>query len=286
MKPIKLFAILFLLTATSILAIAQNLSEDFSIKQMEQILNSNTATSHRDFLEKRGFIYVRTVTAGNFMEYNKGNDLTLKVYEAGNRIMKISISTSPSKFAQAIREMEANNPYTKLTENSDATFYKKGSYNFGAHRLSSTISMSMTNVTLGTVDTPYLIHANSTAKEVATALNAKMSEAHLGNYFTKYTFERNGFFNMEYSFAFFTAKNNELYIQLHIPKNGDCDYGMKEFKARWTSHSGKRANDYYLLFDYNYNCKGIDYKGLFLYFYPREIPQVLVTDWLTKNGNK
>lgn len=118
-------------------------------------------------------------------------------------------------------------------------------------------------------------------------MNAKISSANIGFSNPSYKFEVLGSMNMDKRSVRFISKDNILYVQMNIPRNGECDYGFKEVKALWTSQAGAGPSYFYLTFDYTYNCNGSVYKGLYIDFTPTAtFTKAGVETWVRKNAYK
>jgi hypothetical protein len=109
----------------------------------------------------------------------------------------------------------------------------------------------------------------STAQKLADYLNSKMWRVTLEAPNSTYEFNILGKIDFDRKSFKFTAKDNMLYIKMHIPKNGECDYGLKEIRAEYKTNghmtdTGGGTTKYYYSIEFNfpYECNGTKYSYL------------------------
>ncbi|TKC10679.1 hypothetical protein FA048_10915 [Pedobacter polaris] len=307
MKYLKYLAFFYLLFAFAPKSNAQDfdnlyavLAEGFTIEELHDYADILTYSNHRSVLEKKGMKYEKNDTSGGSYIYKKNDYVSFYVnYEAG-KLTSVHFVSSPQKFYKAIAEMKGNSEFVKSSEkasgNGKLIYYKyKGhsmSTNDNYYRVTmwfketaSTTTSSTTTPTQTPTITPTVENYYS-AKEIADAMNANIGWADIG-FSTSYKFEVKGAMNMDKRSIRFISKENVLYVQMNIPRNGECDYGLKEVKAKWTGQAGSGSTYFYLTFDYLYSCNGQDYKGVYVYFNPTSsFTKTGVQAWVQKNAYK
>lgn len=102
---------------------------------------------------------------------------------------------------------------------------------------------------------------------MAAYLNRHLYKSYLGQLNSRYNFSILGNTSFEKSSIEFVTRKNELYIKMHIPKNGECDYGIREVKAEYNTFStlyvGAKGEKYLsLAFNHEFACNGITYKNI------------------------
>lgn len=112
------------------------------------------------------------------------------------------------------------------------------------------------------------------AQVLVDTLNHTIIKAGIGFSNPVYNFDTFGKTNLDNRSIEFFTKENKLQIRMNIPRNGVCDYGMKEIAAKYSGSgtveysNGKRG--FYLKFKYSYSCNETTYEELFIYFYRKE----------------
>ena len=113
---------------------------------------------------------------------------------------------------------------------------------------------------------PKKMYDYSTLQKFADSLNAHLFSAELYDKASGYRFAALGKIDFEKRSIQFTVKNNELYVKMHLPKNGECDYGIQEVKAKFLDWGGalvgSNNNLMWVNFDHSYSCSGSYYTAL------------------------
>ena len=109
----------------------------------------------------------------------------------------------------------------------------------------------------------------STAQSRADFFNDKMVSAKINSSNPTLDFNAFGKTDFDRRSIEFIAKNGLVYLKLHLPRNGSCDYGLKEILAEKNGQSGtvQFSNDtrgYYIAFKYSYTCNNLGYKDLYV----------------------
>lgn len=81
-----------------------------------------------------------------------------------------------------------------------------------------------------------------------------------------YRFNTLGKTDFDRSSLEFVTKNNQMYLRMNFPRNGTCDYGLKETKAILTGQYGSGGGQFYIAFKYDYSCNSEEYKTIFATF--------------------
>ncbi|WP_316785256.1 hypothetical protein [Pedobacter frigiditerrae] len=309
MRYIKYLIICNLLFVFATKSHAQNmdnitalLTEGYTIEELHGLTDILTIDNHRSVLEKRGFKYEKNDTESGSYVYTKNDYVSFYVnYEKG-KLTSVHFKSSPQKFYKAIAEIKDNSKFTYSSEKVSGTG-KLIYYKYSGHSMSTndnyyrvtmwpkegttTSSSSTTTPTASPVATPTTIETYYSAKEIADAMNANITSANIGFASPNYKFGVKGSMNMDKPSIRFITRDNVLYVQMNIPRNGECDYGLKEVKAKWTGQTGSGPSYFYLTFDYLYNCNGKDYKGVYVDFRPSSsFTKGGVEAWVQKNAYK
>jgi uncharacterized protein (TIGR02145 family) len=110
----------------------------------------------------------------------------------------------------------------------------------------------------------------STSQLMADFMNANMGRAEISSAReTPYYLTVKGKTSFVEKSVAFMAKGNRLYIKMHILKDGECDYGIKEIEATYLGYSGlaigsgKNYMGYVnFKFDFTYECNGRQFKDI------------------------
>lgn len=116
-------------------------------------------------------------------------------------------------------------------------------------------------------DAPKSRYDLSSTQKLADSLNKWFQRASLGFAEPNYKFSRVGKVNFEYSSVEFFTSDNQLYIRMNIPRNGNCDYGLKEIKAEYQGGIGYNGFVFNVSFRYNYICNDKKYENIHCFFY-------------------
>lgn len=139
---VLLFSVCYLLTLPKVSAqvnldnVSSGLSDGYSIKEMEDILNSVTVKNVKQWAIDKKYTFIED--DGSVIEVEKNSVVTFYIFYKGNDIEQLQVSSSPQKWYKAVKEFE-NSSYKKgevvTKKKSDGseyelTFYTKGSYNY------------------------------------------------------------------------------------------------------------------------------------------------------------
>lgn len=81
-----------------------------------------------------------------------------------------------------------------------------------------------------------------------------------------YKFNSLGKTDFDRSSLEFVTRNNQMYLRMNLPKNGTCDYGLKETKAILSGQYGSGGGQFYIAFKYNYACNSVEYSTIYATF--------------------
>jgi hypothetical protein len=113
---------------------------------------------------------------------------------------------------------------------------------------------------------PKKMYDYSTIQKFADSLNAHLFSAEINSKAAWYIFSALGKIDFEKRSIKFIVKNNALYAKMHLPKDGECDYGIKEVEAKYVNWGGALAGSNHNLiwvnFEYSYSCNGSNYSAL------------------------
>ncbi len=110
----------------------------------------------------------------------------------------------------------------------------------------------------------------STVDNLADSLNKLVRSARINFQNPSYSFSITGSNSTVHSSIRFFSKNNQLYIRMHIPEKGDCEFGVKETKAILTGQTGSGPDRFYIAFKYKYACDSYAYETIVANFYRRD----------------
>ena len=109
----------------------------------------------------------------------------------------------------------------------------------------------------------------STMKKAVDFMNGQIMFAYINTGLSIYEFKVLGKTDFDKKSFEFIEKSGKLYLKMHIPRNGNCDYGLKEVLAEFTGESGKGSSggkeQFYFKFKYTYTCESKIYNGLYVY---------------------
>jgi len=310
MKLLKYLILFNLLFAFAAKSNAQNLdnltailADGYTIEELHDLTDILTIDNHRAVLEKKGFKYEKNDVSGGSYIYRKNDYVSFYVnYEKG-KLTSVHFLSSPQKFYKAIAEIKGNNKFTYSSEKASGTG-KLIYYKYSGHSMSTndnyyrvtmwpkeettSNSSSTTTPSASPAVIPKTIETYYSAKEIADAMNLNIGWANIGFSSPTYEFEVKGSMNMDKRSIKFITKSNVLYLQLNIPRNGECDYGLKEIKAKWTGQSGGGSglyDQYYFTFEYPYQCDGKDYKNIYVTFKTKpSFTKEGIEAWIRKNA--
>jgi hypothetical protein len=303
MKLLKYLSLVLLFFVFSTKSEAQNLdnlnailADGYTIDELHDLTDILTLSNHRAVLERKGMKFERNDTQGGSYIYKKNDYVSFYVNYEDGKLTSVHFVSSPQKFYKAISEIKGNSAFTYSSEKASGTgkltYYKyKGhsmSTNDNYYRVTmwpkepttSTTTTSTSSTITPTIETYY------STKEFVDAVNPNIKWADINFSDPSYKFDVKGSLDMDKPSIRFITKQNILYIQMNIPKNGYCDYGLKEVKAKWTGQSGSGESYFYYTFEYNYQCEPNTYKNLYVYF-RRGVPGLTkegVEAWIRKNA--
>jgi hypothetical protein len=313
MKHLQYLSLFFFLFAFTSKSQAQDLSnlnalmaEGYTIDELHEIVDVITLSNHKSVLEKRGFKFERNDTQGGSYIYKKNDYVSLYVNYEDGKFTSVHFVSSPQKFYKATAEIKGNSNFTYSSEKPSGTG-KLTYYNYKGHSMStndnyyrvtmwpkentgSTTTPSTSTTTAPTTSTTSAssVEVYYSAKEIADAMNASIGWAKIGFSSPTYEFEVKGSMDMDKKSIRFITKSNVLYLQMNIPRNGECDYGLKEIKAKWTGQGGGGSglyDQYYFAFEYAYSCDSKDYKSIYVTFKTKpSFTKAGVEAWIRKNA--
>ncbi len=303
MKVIKLVSVaVYLLFTVSTSSKAQDMSnvyallaEGYTINELHDYVDRLTLFNHRKILEEAGMTFQKHDTNSEFYIYKKNDYVSFYVNYAKGELTSVHVVSSPQKFYKAIDIIKGNSQFVKNSEKASGTGTVTY-YDFSGHSLAVNdnyfrVTMwvkekTKTEKTTATTSpaTPIAVETYYSAKEIADAMNANMGWAKIGFAEPNYQFDVKGSLDMDRKSIRFISKENVLYVQLNIPRNGSCDYGLKEVKAKWTGQAGGGATQYYFTFEYPYSCNNVYYKNLYVTFkLTPSFTKAGVEAWIRKN---
>ncbi|RZL46759.1 MAG: hypothetical protein EOP00_14010 [Pedobacter sp.] len=307
MKSLKYFTVLLFMLTFSLKSQAQNLnnlsaalSEGYTIDELHDLCDIITLYNHRTTLEKRGYKFEKD--DGSAYIYKKNDYVSFYINYEDGKLSSVHFKSSPQKFYQAVAIIKDNSNFTYSSEKASGTG-KLTYYNHKGHSMSvndnyyrvtmwpkepATTSTSTVPKTTPTVATtvPTVVETYYSAKEFADAVNPNIRWADLNFSNPAYKFDVKGSIDMDKPSIKFISKQNVLYIQMNIPRNGQCDYGLKEVKAKWTGQAGQGDGYFYYTFAYEYICEPNTYKSIYVYF-RKPVPSFTkegVEAWIRKNA--
>lgn len=107
----------------------------------------------------------------------------------------------------------------------------------------------------------------SNVQDLAVALNNGVRSARINFKPPSYSFNITGKTDFDRSSIEFFTKNNQMYLRMNIPRNGSCDYGLKETKAILTGQYGSGGKSFYIAFKYKYDCNSEEFETIYVNFY-------------------
>ena len=110
----------------------------------------------------------------------------------------------------------------------------------------------------------------ATVDNLVDSLNKLIRSARINFQSPSYSFSITGSSSTVHSSIRFFAKNNQLYISMHMPANGNCETGNTETKARLTGQYGSGGNRFYIAFRFKYACNANSYETIYANFYWRD----------------
>lgn len=310
MKPLKYILLFCFLATFAPQSQAQNLdnltailADGYTIEELHSLTDVLTLDNHRSVLEKRGFKFEKHDVSGESYIYKKNDYVSFYVnYEKG-KLTSVHFVSSPQKFYKAVAEIKDNSKFTYSSEKASGTgkliYYKYSGHSMSTNDNYYRVTMwpkegttssnsSTTAPTASAPAAPKTIETYYSAKEIADAMNLNIGWANIGFSSPTYEFEVKGSMNMDKRSIKFITKSNVLYLQLNIPRNGECDYGLKEIKAKWTGQAGGGSglyDQYYFTFEYPYQCDGKDYKNIYVTFKTKpSFTKEGIEAWIKKNA--
>jgi len=267
----------------------------FSIPEMQSLIDELTYENHKVVLEQKGFNTVLTKTNPGVFLYEKSDKTQLKIFSEEKKIKWLSFSADKLTYLKVSGEL-ANNSFQKIQQIGRFSTYNKNHYILildpAEYRFTISFSGSQTAIAK-TTPAPAIPKPNTippievyySAKEIADAMNAKMSSAQISRKTPSYEFEVFGKMDLDKRSIRFITKENVLYLQINIPRNRQCDYGLKEVKANWLGFTSYTGDHFYIPLQFVYECNDIKYEGLQIGF-PLNTPvtRLGVEAWIKKNA--
>ena len=287
------------------------LTEGFTVKELENIWQQVTYKNHGRWLKSKGYKLVSEYKNVKMFHYQKNDMVNLGIYYDDNKeqISEILFHSSPQKYYQALRDIEENAAFRKISETGveskgekgTMTKWAKGNYIFYARTdqykigmyvdkaneasrtyTKPTVSATKPVVTSkATTTNPAETNKPNTTRtrkydfsdvnDLANMLNAKLNSAELkqekGTDFKFQVFGKPDFIKSSINFF---VKDNQLYIKMHFPKNGECDYGLKVEKAVYNGNksTGRTVGENWYRgfhFKYTYECNQQVYNDLVVF---------------------
>jgi hypothetical protein len=278
------------------------MAEGYTIEELHGLTDILTLNNHQSVLEKKGMKFERNDTQSGSYIYKKNDYVSLYVNYEDGKLTSVHFVSSPQKFYKAVAEIKDNSAFTysseKASGNGKLTYYKYKGHSMSTNDNYYRVTMwpkepetSSSTSTTTTIKPSTSITSTSSpenyysAKEIADVMNANMQSANIGFASPNYKFEVKGSMNLDKRSIRFISKANVLYLQMNIPRNGECDYGLKEVKAKWTGQTGSGSSYFYFTFDYAYSCNGQDNKGAYVDFTPSSsFTKAGVEAWIRKNA--
>jgi len=266
--------------------LAALVAEGYTLDEMKDIVDNVTTTNHTSYLKTKGYAYKGYDAGKNEYYYDKNEFVSLVLTIKNSKPFSIRMLSSPQKFYKAAAEFKSNSKYKlysseDIDEGGTLAYYDFGDYSYAMntkyYRMTlwfpekkSTNSTSPTATTTKTTSSNINSDYYYSAKEIADAMNARIDSAIIGYSTDKYRISVHGTMDLDRRSMRFITKENVLYLQLNIPRNGDCDYGLKEIKARLIGPQRRGSDYFYFSFDYLYKCQGKVYSCVVVYFHPNE----------------
>lgn len=134
---------------------------------------------------------------------------------------------------------------------------------------------SSSSTTSATAPASKVYNELSSLESIVSYLNSNIHSARLDGGKSGYEFTTLGRVSFDTKSIAFTVKNNQLFIKMHLPRNGECDYGIKEERAQlvrgetvtqtsYVTENGKETKRVYdgYLFKFDYDCNGTAYNRI------------------------
>jgi len=268
----------------------------FTIPEMQSLIDELSYENQKVVLERKGFSTVSTKTNPGVFLYEKSDQTQLKVFSEENTIRWLSFSADKSMYLKVANEL-ANNSFQKIQQIGRFSTYNKNHYILildpSEYKFTISISGSKTAIAktnpVPTAPIPNAtppIEVYYSAKEIADAMNSKIFSAKINRKAPYYKFEVFGKMDLDKRSIRFITKENVLYVQINIPRNGQCNYGLKEVKANWLGFTSYTGDYFYIPFQFDYECNEIKYVGLEIGF-PLNTPvtRLGIEAWIKKNAN-
>jgi len=258
------------------------------INELLELVDVLTLANYQSVLEQRGMKLERNEIEAGRIIFKKNNDIKLYINLKAGTLSSVHFLLSPESFKKAIAVIPGNSDFVKSGEESSGTSTLIR-YRYKGHDLSANNNYFRITMWPNATSNARTINVSETyysAKQIAAAMNQKMFKATLGNEGSSYKFEVFGSMNLDKRSIRFIDKNGILYLQVNIPRNGQCDYGLKEFIAEYGGTTGWGDDYFYLIFAFDYECSNTLYKSLNVHFKSSStFTKDGVENWINKNAN-
>ena len=259
-----------------------------TIDELHELVDVLTLANYQSVLEQRGMKLERNEIEAGRIVFKKNDDIKLYINLKAGTLSSVHFLLSPESFKKAVAVIPGNSDFVKSGEEPSGTStvirYKYKGHNLSTNNNYFRITMwpndSSNSSTINVSETYY------SAKQIADAMNQKMFKATIGNEGPSYKFEVFGSMNLDKRSIRFIDKNGILYLQVNIPRNGQCDYGLKEFKANYAGSISWGDDYFYIPFVFNYECSNTLYKSLYVHFKSSStFTKDGIENWIRKNAN-
>ncbi|MDQ7948533.1 MAG: hypothetical protein AAGB30_10835 [Pedobacter sp.] len=299
MKTLQYFSLLFLFVA-SLSAKAQSYQKtDYAVETLHELCDEITLDNHKVIAAQRGFKFVKNdPTIGAYI-YKKNDNISLYVQFKQGKLATVSFVLTPETLAKMLDEEGKNiDNYTYMEQKENGNdlvlvgLYKGHALAINTQLNRVSMMPKMHDPIKGAAPiqppSPAVTEKQAeedvyfSAKEVADAINQNFIGASLVGR-VNFRFDVRGKIDFNKRSIRMISKGNVLYIQMNIPRNGSCDYGLKEVKAVWRDGIIRHGSSYYdFVLEYKFECNGVKYDGVGLYFKSDQMEKGLET-WMKKN---
>ncbi|RYE27224.1 MAG: hypothetical protein EOP48_34600 [Sphingobacteriales bacterium] len=220
-------------------------------------------------MERKGATLYEDARAQSILKYRKSEYVEYWLHYGDGKITALTIKASPDTHENAVDEIKNKSIYKKtkvqiipntfgLRENAT---YTKDNFTFVSNWEYFLVTATMKGPsannsgtqppTSSGYDKSQAILFNS-AKEVADLLNQNMYRAGLVWSAPEFDFEVLGAIEVGKRSVKFIAKENSLYVQVHIPQNSGCAQITSEFKAKSDGGVGGAPDSFNVSFSFPY----------------------------------
>ena len=262
--------------------------DGYIIDELHELVDILTLANYQSVLEQRGMKLERNEIEAGRIVFKKNDDIKLYINLKAGTLSSVHFLLSPESFKKAVAVIPGNSDFVKSGEEPSGTSTLIR-YKYKGHNLSTNNNYFRITMWPNATSNASTINVSETyysAKQIADAMNQKMFKAIIGNEGSSYKFEVFGSMNLDKRSIRFIDKNGILYLQVNIPRNGQCDYGLKEFIAEYGGTTGWGDDYFYLIFAFDYECSNTLYKSLNVHFKSSStFTKDGVENWINKNAN-